>query len=110
MTLPSLDASRMAIIKSVLRPYAHRIDKVGIFGSHATGTARPNSDIDLVLYGRLSEADIDRIWTLFSESALPVGVDVIGYDAALYPPLRAHIDRTARLLLTSDDLSEPKAA
>lgn len=110
MTSPDLDRARLAVVASVLQPYADRIDKVGVFGSHALGKARRNSDIDLVIYGLLTQDDIDRIWTLFDESPLAVSVDVVGYDLPLYPPLRAHIDRTVKLLFTSADLADLKAA
>lgn len=92
------------IIKAILRPFADRIQRVDLFGSQATGRARQNSDIDLVLHGTLSPRDVDRIWTLFHESALSVPVDVIAYDDALYPPLKRHIDAVAKTLFTSDQL------
>lgn len=110
MTIPILDQDRLGTIASVLQPYAEHIEKVCVFGSNALGTARRNSDIDLVIYGRLDEADIDRIWTLLDDSPLAVSVDVVGYDLPLYPQLRAHIDRTAQLLFTRDDLAGLKAA
>lgn len=111
MTLArTLDDSRVAILKRVLAPYASKIERVGVFGSHAMGAARPNSDIDLVIYGALDDADVDRIWTLLDESALPVTVDVVAYNLPLYPPLRAHIDRTMMVLFTRADLQDLKAA
>ncbi|MFN3819822.1 nucleotidyltransferase family protein [Blastomonas sp.] len=110
MISAQLDEERLAVLASVLQPYAHRIDKVAVFGSHAMGRARRNSDIDLVIYGRLDEGDIDRIWTLLDESPLAVTVDVVGYNLPLYPPLRAHIDRTAQTLFMSADLADLKAA
>ena len=56
------------------------------------GTHRPASDIDLVLYGTLDEAEAERIVTLFSESLLPYTVDVQVYHLITYPPLKTHID------------------
>lgn len=99
-----LSAHQLAIIADVLRPYADRIDKVCLFGSRAVGEARPMSDIDLVIYGALSQAEIDRIWTLFEDSSLSVTVDVTTYDLIAYPPLRHHVDKVAATLLTREDL------
>lgn len=87
-----LTAHQLQIIREVLAPYAGVIQQVGLFGSRAAGTARPNSDIDLVLYGPVSEAIVDRIWTLFAESGLAVTVDVIAYDLIDTPALKSHID------------------
>ncbi len=93
-----------AILKTVLSPFAANIEQVTLFGSHATGTARKNSDIDLVVHGNLSKSDVDRLWTLFDESALSVSVDVIAYNHEIYPPLRRHIDSVERLLFEKSDL------
>lgn len=71
------------------------MEKVALFGSRATGKSRPNSDYDIVLYGNLAQADIDRIWTLFSESPLAVSVDLIAYNLIRHAPLKAHIDLVA---------------
>lgn len=89
---------QLAILRDILAPYAARIETVGLFGSRAAGTARPASDIDLVIYGSLSDADIDRLWTLFDDSALPVTVDVVAYERIAEPRLKAHIDQGMRPL------------
>ena len=106
----TLTAERLGILKHLLIPFACNIECVGMFGSHAMRTARPNSDIDLVIYGELADTDIDRIWTLIDDSALAVTADVVAYNDRLYPPLRAHIDRTMTVLFTRDDLQDLKAA
>ena len=86
------------IIKHTLRPFADKIEKVGLFGSRATGTFKANSDIDMVIYGNLAEADIDRLWTLLDDSALPVKVDANAYNLIDYDPLKQHIDKTMLVL------------
>ena len=96
--------ARREIIRSVLAPFADKIDRVAVFGSHATGRARENSDIDLVIYGRLDQTDVDRLWTAFDESALIVTVDVVAYNLAPYPPLKRHIDEVAKTLFDHGDL------
>ena len=74
------------------------VESVALFGSRATGTYKSYSDIDLVLYGKLDEATLDRLWTCFQESSLPYKVDVKAYEMIHHPPLKEHIDRFARPL------------
>jgi predicted nucleotidyltransferase len=104
LTKALISPDQLAWIVRILRPYAEALDHVAVFGSRATGRARSNSDIDLVLYGRLQDADIDRIRTMFEESALSVSVDVLLYSDHLYSPLKRHIDQSAVVLLSSHDL------
>ena len=59
--LHQLSQQQLAVLRAVLAPFADRIELVGIFGSRATGMARPNSDIDLVLYGDVEAAVVDRL-------------------------------------------------
>lgn len=88
----------------VLAPFADQIDRVALFGSRASGTARAQSDIDLVIYGPIAEATLDRLWTLFDASALPVTVDVVAYDRVATPALKSHIDAVSLTLFTREDL------
>lgn len=99
-----LTPQQVQIVRDVLAPYAAQITQVGLFGSRAKGTARPNSDIDLVLYGPLSEAVVDRIWTLFVDSSLAVAVDIIAYDLIDTPALKSHIDQVMQPLFERADL------
>ena len=99
-----LTHEQLRIIHDILSSYADRIERVGLFGSRAKGTARKNSDIDIVLYGTLDDALIDRLWTLFDESSLVLKVDVNAYDRIAYPPLKAHIDAVMMPLFTQEDL------
>ena len=96
-------------IRAILAPYAALIDRAALFGSRGSGAARPNSDIDLVLFGDITDAEVDRLWTLFDESSLSVSVDVLAYREDMYPPLLRHIDHTARTLFTRDDLATARA-
>lgn len=102
-----LTERQLGIIKEVLAPYAQRIERVGLFGSRAMGTAKPYSDIDMVLYGIFDEALIDRLWTLFDSSDLPLKVDINAYNLIAYPPLKQHIDATMQILFTQSDLTNP---
>lgn len=91
-------------IRRVLKPFADRIASVAVFGSRANGRARHNSDIDLVIHGDITQDRVDRLWTLFEESDLPVTVDVLAYSPNLYPPLKQHIDSCSVTLFTHDEL------
>ena len=98
-----LTADHRDLLRDILATAGDRIDRVAVFGSRATGRYRPNSDLDLVLYGSADQAACDRLWTLFQESPLPFSVDVVSYAAIDSPPLRTHIDAVARPLFVRTD-------
>jgi len=79
-------------IRQTLAPFATYIERVGLFGSRATGCMRPQSDIDLVLHGPVTQEMVDRLWTLFAESSLPWPVDVVAYDLVTHQPFKLHIE------------------
>ena len=91
-----------------LRRVLARIEQVGLFGSRATGRARANSDIDVVLYGVLDEALVDRIWTLCDESDLALKVDVNAYELIEHSALKAHIDQVMQPLFSREELQGEK--
>ena len=101
-----LSDRQLAVLKQILALYAEEIASVDLFGSRATGDYRPNSDVDLVLRGGIKEKQIDRLWTLFHESNLPISVDVKSYELTTYPPLKAHMDKVCKTLFTQQDLKE----
>lgn len=100
-----LSGRHLAMIAEVLVPFAEAIESVGLFGSRATGTQKPESDINLVLYGPLTEAMVDRLWTRFSESLLPFSVDVVAYSLITEPALKQQIDAVMRPVLVREDLN-----
>ena len=83
------------ILVDVLAPYRDRFEGVAVFGSRATGRARPNSDIDLVFFGDVSRRDQVSIWGDLEDSDLPVTVDLVWYRELTDDRLRDHIDRLA---------------
>lgn len=101
-----LTAQQLGELRHVLAPFAGQIDRVALFGSRATGTARPNSDIDLVLYGDVPAAIVDRLWTLFDASQLAIKVDVLAYDTIATPALKVHIDAVGQTLFSRDALQK----
>jgi predicted nucleotidyltransferase len=104
MLVGGLSAEQLSIIREVLLPYSGQIAQVGLFGSRATGEFQPYSDIDLVIYGSLKDAEIDRIRTLFLESNLPVKVDLLVYEQLKHDGLKAHIDSVMLPLFVEAEL------
>ncbi len=99
-----LSSREARILREVFAPYADKLERIAVFGSRATGTARAASDIDLALYGNLDEADLARLWTRFDESALAVTVDLVDYRRLDHPALKRHIDAVGRTLFTGEEL------
>ncbi|MDX2084950.1 MAG: nucleotidyltransferase domain-containing protein [Candidatus Melainabacteria bacterium] len=99
-----LTEAQLGTICQILAPYAETITRVDLFGSRARGTYQAHSDVDLVLHGVEDEALIDRLWTLFAESNLPLKVDVKSYEQTQYPPLKRHMDSVCQTLWKQQDL------
>lgn len=92
-----LTDSERELICGVLRRHAE-VTQAKIFGSRATGDARPASDVDLALWGNVSAALVSTIAGELDELPLPYLFDVQAYDAISHQPLREHIDRVGRIL------------
>lgn len=95
MIQPQLSPRHLVILQGVLAPYRARLSGVSVFGSRATGRSRPNSDIDLVIFGAVGDDDRTGIWADLEDSDLPVTVDVVIYNEVTNDRLRDHIDRVA---------------
>lgn len=102
-----LSARQLEAMRQILAPFVEAIERVDLFGSRANGKYRPNSDLDLVIHGSLSQKTVDQLGTLFKESSLPFTVDVKSYELTHYAPLKAHMDKVACTLFIKSDLSEP---
>jgi predicted nucleotidyltransferase len=100
-----LSTKQLDILHNILLPFSEKIEHVGLFGSRATGFYRPNSDIDLVIYGSLDEKAMDRVFTLLNDSNLPTRVDLQVYDLIDYLPLKNHIDNNMVVLFTRDQFT-----
>ncbi len=104
--MPDIDLTqpqRQALL-SVFSPYADRIETVGIYGSRAQGKARPGSDVDIVVYGRVSHSDVADIAHDLDESDLSIFAGVIAYDTITHAPLKAQIDKWMQTLFRRDEL------
>lgn len=101
-TAPGLSETERSIVLGLLRAHADDIGEALLFGSRATGRARPGSDIDIALVGVKSPATVDRLRTDFEESLLAVTVDLVDYDRLANARLRAHIDAVGLRLEPAD--------
>lgn len=79
---PQLDMQpkHWAIVRDILRQHAAGLE-VWAFGSRAKGTAKPYSDLDLVIIGEqpLSLARDAALAEAFAESELPWRVDIVDW-------------------------------
>lgn len=90
-----LSSRERATIASILEPMRSRIGEVKVFGSRATGCARPASDLDLVVFPPVARRELRDLRFAFEESDLPIKVDVLAWDEIDYQPLRDEISRHA---------------
>ena len=79
-------------VTGILSRFSGRLGPVKAFGSRATGTARPNSDLDLVVFPPAPLSELSALMTAFEDSDLPIKVDV-GDLTAMSPGFRALVER-----------------
>lgn len=94
-----LDERALALIRGVFERHAC-IEEVRVFGSRAMGTYKPESDIDLALYGQVDDLLASRVAGELEELPLPYHFDVHPYPKLRHVPLRNHIDRVSKSLYT----------
>ena len=70
----------LAAVRRILAAWVPDCE-VYAFGSRVTGTARPHSDLDLVIVGssKLDRDTMRRLEEAFEESDLPIRVDVVDW-------------------------------
>jgi len=68
----------MKIVLSILRRHIPH-NTVAVFGSRVHGNAKPTSDIDIVIMNDapLETTTLSRLTNAFTESTLPVKVDIV---------------------------------
>jgi len=80
-------------LKAVIAAFPE-VEEAVIFGSRATGTHKPGSDIDMALKGKkINQKHLGRIETEIDALMLPFKVDLLRYDDVEHVKLRAHIDQ-----------------
>jgi predicted nucleotidyltransferase len=85
------------LVLSVLARHPE-VSEARVFGSRALKRHRPESDVDLALYGEVDEVLAQRIAGELDELPLPYAFDVCAYSQIRQRPLREHIDRVGRRL------------
>ena len=80
--------------------------RVAVFGSRAKGNWRPNSDIDIAVWGK--NVNIGRVLSDLDELPMPYKFDVLDYDDLTNIELRDHIDRVGQVIFTRASPSTPE--
>lgn len=98
---PSLDLSQQhrTIVEAILRSYLPSDMRVRAFGSRVRQTARPGSDLDLLIQADRQLTPYERVILVdaFEESDLPFRVDLVE-ERTLSPAFKASIkDETVAL-------------
>lgn len=79
-------------LAAVLSHYP-KVQQGVLFGSRAKGTARPNSDIDIALYGDLDDLTVERIAFELDNLPLPYLLDIKAVATLKNAALIDHIQR-----------------
>jgi len=87
-----LSTQAIALLQKVLQAHPE-VERAKIFGSRAIGNFRPNSDIDLALWGVIDEGLLAKLYAELDELPLPYQFDVTSYITITHPALREHIDK-----------------
>lgn len=95
-----LTPAEIAQIVGVVRRHPE-VQRAVLFGSRAKGCARPNSDIDLALYGELSDLQVEAIALELDELPTPYLFDVKAAAHLRNPALVEHIERVGVDLCTA---------
>jgi len=68
------------------------LESVVLFGSRATGTATPRSDVDLATRGILSRHMLGRLKLELEDLDIPQRCDVVALEKIKHEPLLRHIE------------------
>jgi predicted nucleotidyltransferase len=78
----SLEANELAIVRAIVKTHLPGRE-IRVFGSRATGQAKPHSDLDLVVMGDpMTDATYSALVSDFEESDLPFRVDLLAWRDA----------------------------
>ena len=96
MTSFGLNSNIIDIINKLFSQY-EEIEVVKIFGSRANGNFKPTSDIDLVMFGKISNKQLRHIAFKLDELPTPYKFDVLNYDEIDNQNLLEIINKTAKI-------------
>ena len=97
MKPPPLAPGELALLCGVFRRHPE-VTVVKLFGSRAKGTHAPHSDIDLALWGAVSDLRAEAIAAELDELPLPYRFEVQPWEHIHYRPLLEHIKRVGVLV------------
>lgn len=92
-----LDERALRLIREVIERHP-RIREARVFGSRAKGNYRPESDVDIAIFGEVDSVLASLVAGELDELPLPYRFDVQAYNAIQHSPLREHIDRVGSTL------------
>lgn len=77
-----LSPDHLSLVKTILNRVAPAGFEAWVFGSRVSGSAKKFSDLDIAMVGtrKLSLSELGNLREAFSESDLPISVDVIDYN------------------------------
>ena len=87
-----LDDRALRLIREVFERHP-RIREARVFGSRAKGSYRPESDVDIAIFGEVDSVLATLVAGELDDLPLPYGFDVQAYGSIKHAPLREHIDR-----------------
>ena len=91
-------------IKVAFRPFANLISIVGVYGSRVQGSSRPGSDVDLVVYGDLTDGDFQSIRCELEAGDLSIFADLVRYEDVHHAALKTQIDQWMQPLFHQQEL------
>jgi predicted nucleotidyltransferase len=88
-----LKPEHLRLVREILHRYLPDRE-VWVFGSRVTGTAKPHSDLDLVIRGsvKLSTKVLSSLNESFATSDLPMRVDVVDWNR-ISPEFRKIVEK-----------------
>ena len=92
MNAPALPPAELDILRAVFARHPE-ITAVKLFGSRAKGTQRPESDVDLALWGEVDALAAEAIAAELDDLPLPYRYDVQAFASIKLQSLREHIER-----------------
>ncbi len=94
MNKTGLSDKEWGTIKQILQEIPS-IEKAVLFGSRAMGTARHNSDIDIMLFGEISPRSLAIAKNKLEETTLPYMFDLVLFDG-IQSSLEEHVKAQGR--------------
>jgi predicted nucleotidyltransferase len=97
-----LDERALRLVRNVLEKHPNIVE-VRVFGSRAKGNFRPESDVDLALFGDVDNVLASLVASELDDLPLPYQFDVQAYPCIKHIPLREHVDRVGKRFFVRGD-------